>query len=68
MTVSARYFSCSSSIINTYSDFGKKFAKEKLLNTEKTWNGLVRLPIYPDLKIFDLKHITKSIEIFAKFL
>ena len=50
------------------SDFGKKFAKEKLLNTEKTWNGLVRLPIYPDLKIFDLKHITKSIEIFAKFL
>ena len=50
------------------SDFGKKFAKEKLLNTEKTWNGLVRLPIYPDLKIIDLKHITKSIEIFAKFL
>ena len=50
------------------SDFGKKFAKEKLLNTEKTWNGLVRLPIYPDLKIFDLKHITKSIEIFARFL
>ncbi len=50
------------------SDFGKKFAKEKLLNTEKTWKGLVRLPIYPDLKIFDLNHITKSIEIFAKFL
>ena len=50
------------------SDFGKKFAKEKLLNTEKAWNGLVRLPIYPDLKIFDLKHITKSIEIFARFL
>ena len=50
------------------SDFGKKFAKEKLLNTEKAWNGLVRLPIYPDLKIFDLKHITKSTEIFAKFL
>ena len=50
------------------SDFGKKFAKEKLLNTEKTWNGLVRLPIYPDLKIIDLKHITKSIENFARFL
>ena len=50
------------------SDFGKKFAKEKLLNTEKAWNGLVRLPIYPSLKIFDLKHITKSIEIFARSL
>tara|TARA_B100000700_G_scaffold175748_1_gene194116 strand:- start:358 stop:1485 length:1128 start_codon:yes stop_codon:yes gene_type:complete len=50
------------------SDFGKKFTKEKLLNTEKAWNGLVRLPIYPDLKISDLKHIAKSIEIFARFL
>ena len=50
------------------SDFGKKFVKEKLFNTEKTWKGLVRLPIYPDLKIFELKHITKSIENFARFL
>ena len=50
------------------SKFGKKFSKEKLLNTEKTWKGLVRIPIYPDLKNFDLKHITRSIQIFIKLL
>ena len=50
------------------SKFGKKFSKEKLLNTEKTWKGLVRIPIYPDLKNFDLKHITRSTQIFIKLL
>ena len=50
------------------SKFGKKFSKEKLLNTEKTWKGLVRIPIYPNLKNFDLKHITRSIQIFIKLL
>jgi len=50
------------------SKFGKKFSKERLLNTEKTWNGLVRLPIYPDLKIFDLKYITTSVQLFTKLL
>ncbi len=32
------------------SSFGKKISKVKLKNTEKIYNGLVRLPLYPTLK------------------
>ena len=50
------------------SKFGKKFSKEKLLNTEKTWKGLVRIPIYPDLKNFDLKTYYKINSNFYKVI
>tara|TARA_B100000902_G_scaffold393338_1_gene447388 strand:+ start:1391 stop:2518 length:1128 start_codon:yes stop_codon:yes gene_type:complete len=49
------------------SSFGKKYCKNKLINTEKVYNGLIRLPLYPDLKIKSLKKILKEISIFVRF-
>lgn len=42
------------------SNYGREFTKKKLLFTEKVWNGLVRLPLYPGLNIYDLKYIIKT--------
>ena len=40
------------------SSFGKKISKTKLKNTEKIYNGLVRLPLYPTLKKNEYQHVT----------
>ena len=32
------------------SSFGKKFSRSEMNNTNKIYNGLVRLPLYPGLK------------------
>ena len=50
------------------SSFGKKISKIKLKNTEKIYNGLVRLPLYPTLKKNELEHITKLVINFIKKL
>ncbi len=39
------------------SSFGKKFQKTKMTNTEKIYNGLVRLPLYPGLKTSEQKRV-----------
>ena len=46
------------------SSFGKKFKRSKMVNTEKIYNGLVRLPFYPTIKISDIK---KIIDLVIKF-
>ncbi len=48
------------------SSFGKKISKAKLPNTEKIYNGLVRLPLYPSLQKFEINNISKSVESFLK--
>jgi len=48
------------------SSYGKKISKYKLKNTEKVYNGLVRLPIYPSLKKEELSYIIKQIVKFDK--
>ncbi len=48
------------------SSFGKKMSKTKLPNTEKIYNGLVRLPLYPSLQKFEINNISKSVESFLK--
>ena len=48
------------------SSYGKKISKYKLKNTEKVYNGLVRLPIYPSLKKEELSYIIKLIVKFDK--
>ena len=48
------------------STFGKKFSSHRLLNTEKVYNGLVRLPLYPSLKKKELKKIMKETSNFLK--
>ena len=48
------------------STFGKKFSSQRLLNTEKVYNGLVRLPLYPSLKKKELKKIIKETSNFLK--
>ena len=40
---------------------GKKFSKIKLKNTELIYNGLTRLPIYPNLSIAQVKKIISKI-------
>ncbi len=40
---------------------GKKFSKIKLKNTELIYNGLTRLPIYPNLSISQVKKIISKI-------
>ena len=47
------------------SNYGKKIKKIKLPVTEKIYNGLVRLPLYPSLKI---SHINKIIKFSKKFI
>ena len=48
------------------SSYGKKISKYKLKNTEKVYNGLVRLPLYPGLKKEELSYIIKLIIRFNK--
>jgi len=48
------------------SSYGKKISKYKLKNTEKIYNGLVRLPLYPGLKKEELIYIIKQIIRFDK--
>ena len=48
------------------STYGKKFCKYKLVNTEKIFNGLVRLPIYPTMTRLEFKQISTAIKIFFK--
>ena len=47
------------------SDFGKKFLRHKLPITEKIYNGLVRLPLYPNLTN---KEVDKIISTAKKYL
>ena len=47
------------------SNFGKKIKKIKLPVTEKIYKGLVRLPLYPSLK---LKQINRIIKFSKKFV
>ena len=49
------------------SSFGKKFPKTKMTNTEKIYNGLVRLPLYPGLKANDQKRVIVEAIKFLKF-
>ena len=46
--------------------FGKKIKKIKLPVTEKIYNGLVRLPLYPSLKVGEIKKIIKISEKFIR--
>ncbi len=43
------------------SSFGKKFKKTGMLNTEKIYNGLVRLPFYPTMKGSDIKRVISKV-------
>ena len=44
----------------------KKFGKYKLPITEKIYNGLVRLPLYPSLKKSEIKRIVFEVNKFIK--
>jgi len=46
------------------SKFGRKIKKIKLPETEKTYNGLVRLPLYPSLKNNEVNKVIKNTKIF----
>jgi dTDP-4-amino-4,6-dideoxygalactose transaminase len=46
------------------SSYGKKFPKSTMTNTHKIYNGLVRLPLYPDLKNDELKKIINEVKNF----
>ena len=48
------------------SSFGKKFQKTKMTNTEKIYNGLVRLPLYPSLKISEQRRVIIEAKKFLK--
>ena len=48
------------------SSYGKKFKRTSMINTEKLYNGLVRLPIYPSIKHSEIKSIVKQVLIFDK--
>jgi dTDP-4-amino-4,6-dideoxygalactose transaminase len=48
------------------STFGKKFINYNLPNTEKIYNGLVRLPLYPGLKNVEISRIVFEINKFLK--
>ena len=43
------------------SSFGKKFKRTGMVNTEKIYNGLVRLPFYPTMKGSDIKKIISKV-------
>ena len=49
------------------SSYGKKFSKIKLKNTEQIYNGLTRLPIYPNLSITQVNKIISKIFKFVYF-
>lgn len=46
------------------STFGKKYFHTNLKNTEKVYHGLVRLPLYPLLKISQIRKIINEIKNF----
>ena len=48
------------------SNFGKKIKKIKLPVTEKIYYGLVRLPMYPSLKVSEVNKIIKIVEKFIR--
>jgi dTDP-4-amino-4,6-dideoxygalactose transaminase len=49
------------------SPYNKKYgSKVKLKNSEKFAKNILRLPIYPDLKVKDLKRVVNTIEYFCK--
>ena len=48
------------------SKFGKKYKKYNLTNTEKIYNGLVRLPLYPSLSKLEIKNIINATQKFLK--
>jgi len=48
------------------SNFGKKIKKIKLPVTEKIYYGLVRLPLYPSLKVSEVNKIIKIVEKFIR--
>ena len=48
------------------SNFGKKLTKTSLKNTEKIYNGLVRLPLHPNLILTQINFIVKKFKSFIK--
>ena len=46
------------------SSFGKKFSRTNMKNTNRIYNGLVRLPIYPGLKKTEIIRVIKEVERF----
>ena len=48
------------------STYGKKFCKYKLKYTDEIYNGLVRLPLYPNLTLQDQKKIISKFIFFVK--
>ena len=46
------------------SSFGKKFSRTSMKNTNRIYNGLVRLPIYPGLKKTEIIRVIKEVERF----
>ena len=46
------------------SSFGKKFKRTQMKNTDKIYNGLVRLPLYPGLKKTEVSRIIKEVKKF----
>ena len=49
------------------SSFGRKFKKTNMTNTELIYNGLVRLPFYPGLKIQEAKKVILETNKFIKY-
>ena len=49
------------------SSFGRKFKKTNMTNTELIYNGLVRLPFYPGLKIQEAKKVILETNRFIKY-
>ena len=43
------------------SSFGKKFDRTRMLNTERIYNGLVRLPFYPTIKNVEIKKVVNQV-------
>ena len=43
------------------STFGKNFKRTGMVNTEKIYNGLVRLPFYPTMKGSDIKRVISKV-------
>ncbi len=50
------------------STFGKKFSKIKLKNTERIYDGLVRLPLYPSLNKNEIKRVISEVNKFLKII
>ena len=48
------------------STFGKKISKTTLKSTEAVFDGLVRLPLYPNLTLENQQKILKYLNLFTK--